>query len=677
MITRLSIFERVLLRLACALGLFALLLGTPAASRGLQLQRAHSSLITGRVTRADTGAGVEGIGVAIRSGSNSFAVLDNTTTDASGLFTATAGEASVKVLFVDPSDAFVDEWYPNVHYLDVANWRLAGTITTTAPNVGGIDVALESAVVLTGTISDDASALPLQDAGVQAFSDAGVLAANTLADAGGNFVLRGLLPGPLRLRALSPLVNENVPGVGLQQVSRHVDEWHPDQAQFETAQRITVTAATQAPVPVGLKLGAVITGNVLASDTGFGVSQGTVFASSCLGFRLASAGAPYQIAGLAPAPQTLLFSTVSQPGSVNYVPEYWQDKSTLNPALADPLTPTLGITRTGVDAVLQRGNTLVVRLVDGAGPPVDSQLFTNLRLRYRVSPTFTADVGSFAAIGGAGYSTAALADGDYTVGFMGSEAFSPVYYPDASTWAAAQPLALSGGESRDITLTVSTSAPTGRISGLVTSADLVLPMPNVQVTIYRAEDDSFAALSFTDGLGRFGSTRLLPGQYYARFETDAYAAEYSGDANHPNSAQRITVTAGVTATANASLERGGVIEGIVTAAGIGLPLSKVSLSVFDADGSEVIARSFDPDSYETTLGGRFRTRLLKAGQYLVRLGGKKLYRYPDCAVSATYYPAISSLITVTNGSTADVSQTLPITPPVASYRMHLPLMRRQ
>lgn len=61
----------------------------------------------------------------------------------------------------------------------------------------------------------------------------------------------------------------------------------------------------------------------------------------------------------------------------------------------------------------------------------------------------------------------------------------------------------------------------------------------------------------------------------------------------------------------------------------------------------------------------------------MRLGGKKLYRYPDCAVSATYNPAISSLITVTNGGTADVSQTLPITPPVASYHMHLPLTRRQ
>lgn len=137
----------------------------------------------------------------------------------------------------------------------------AGPITTTAPSVGGIDVALESTVVLSGTIGDDASAQPLQGAGVQAFTDAGILAANALADAGGNFVLRGLLPGSLRLRALSPLFNENVPGVELQQVSRHVNEWHPDQAQFETAQRITVTAATQAPVPLGLKLGAVITGN--------------------------------------------------------------------------------------------------------------------------------------------------------------------------------------------------------------------------------------------------------------------------------------------------------------------------------------------------------------------------------------------------------------------------------
>jgi hypothetical protein len=526
-------------------------------------------------------------------------------------------------------------------------------------------------------VTDDSNANPLTAAQVQAYADTGVLAATGSTDATGAFTIKGLLPGPVRLRVLSPQVNENVPGVGLQQVSRHIDEWHPDQAQFESALPITVTAGTNALVQAGLKLGAVITGNVLASDTGFGVSQGTVFASSCLGFRPALAGAPYLVAGLAPAPQALFFSSNSQPGSVNYVSEYWQDKSTLNPALADLLTPTLGITRSGIDAVLQRGNTLVVRLADGGGAPVDPQLFANLRLRFRVSPTFTADVGSFVAIGGAAYSTVALSDGDYTVGFMGGEALSPVYYPDKLTWAAAEPMALAGGETREITLTVSASAPAGRIAGLVTSADLVLPMPNVQVTIYRAEDDTFAALLFTDGLGRFASPRLLPGQYYVRYETDGYAAEYSGDANDAASAQRIAVIADVTAAADASLERGGVIDGIVTAAGSGEPLSKVSVSVFDASGAEVIARSFDQDSYETTLGGRFRTRLLKAGQYRVHLGGKQLYRYPDCAVSTAYYPAISALVTVTNGGVADVSQALPLAPPTASYRVHLPLMRRQ
>ncbi len=260
---------------------------------------------------------------------------------------------------------------------------------------------------------------------------------------------------------------------------------------------------------------------------------------------------------------------------------------------------------------------------------------------------------------------------------MGSDTLSPVYYPDKSSWAAAEPIVLSGGETRDLTPTVGSSAPAGRISGLLTSADLVLPMPNVQVTIYRAEDNTFAALPFTDSLGRFASQRLLPGEYYARYETDAYAAEYSGDASHARAAQRIAVTAGVTATVNASLERGGIIDGIVTAAGSDRPLSKASVSVFDASDAEVVARSFDQDSYETTLGGRFRTRLLKAGQYRVRFGGKQHYRYPDCAVGATYYPASSEFVTVPNGGTAGIAQSLPLTPPAVSYRMHLPLMRRQ
>ena len=661
----------------CALAAAACALSTPLASQGRNAPRAQLAEIRGRVTRADTGAGVEGIGVAIRSGSNSFAVLNNTTTDASGFYTVTADEASIKVLFVDLTDELVDEWYPNVHYLDGGNWRQAQRISTVNSTVTGIDAVLEVAAALSGTVADDGTATPLTDARVDAYADTGALAATGTTDPAGAFILRGLLPGPVRLRVSSPQVNENVPGVGLQQVSRYIDEWHPDHAQFETAPPITVTAGTNALVQLGLKLGAVITGNVLASDTGFGVSQGTVFASSCLGFRAALAGVPYFVAGLAPAPQTLFFSTNSQPGSVNYVPEYWQDKSTLNPALADLLTPTLGSTRTNVDAVLQRGNTLVVRLVDGVGAPVDPQLFANLRMRYRVSPTFTADVGSFVAIGGAAYSTGALSDGDFTLGFMGGETLSPVYYSDKSTWAEAEPIALSGGETREITLTVSANAPAGRIAGLVTSADLVLPMPNVQVTLYRAEDDTFAALYFTDGLGRFSSTRLLPGQYYVRYETDAYAAEYSGDANDARAAQRIAVTAGVTATANASLERGGVIDGRATAAGSGRPLSRVSVSVFDASGAEVVARSFDQDSYETTLSGRFRTRLLKAGQYRVQFGGKTLYRYPDCAVSTTYFPATSALLTVTNGGTAEVAQSLPLTPPIASYRVHLPLMRRQ
>jgi hypothetical protein len=134
--------------------------------------------------------------------------------------------------------------------------------------------------------------------------------------------------------------------------------------------------------------------------------------------------------------------------------------------------------------------------------------------------------------------------------------------------------------------------PAGAIAGQVTAADTGNPLSFVTV---RAYSHAIAVESdFTDQNGQYVLEGLQPGNYTVRFgQKSPYAGEWYEDQPSQTTATTITVSSGVTATANGALDIGAVISGVVTAADTGLPLADVVVRVHDSSGEEVASNATD------------------------------------------------------------------------------------
>jgi hypothetical protein len=629
-----------------------------------------SGTITGRVTAANSGAGLSGINVVQYSVTAPFPGV-STLTDAQGFYTLTIGSDAVKLFFEDFTDTYVSLWYGGLPYRQPLYssgppWRDAKVLTTTS-DLSNINIALPTGSAIAGIVTDDDTGEPIFHAPIKVTLASG-RDFETLSGSDGRYTVRGLLPGPLRLYIDSPeVIVYNTSGQFTDQP--YLGEFYPDAAQIETAAPITLTQGSTKIVDLDLKRGAVITGTVRSFATGQALlaPDYAVLAINCLSVRDTKAEAlDYKVLGVAPAPTKLWIGT-SNPGDwpTHYVGQAYNDKPFSAP---DLITPTLGVTLTDINVALRIANKLTVTLIQDSQVISISSGYSRLTVETNLPPTPASNSGTFMKNGAISW---ALADGVYWIRHAGDERFAPGYFPSGADIGSALPVTLTGGESKWITFTQSSSMAAGFISGRVTAADTRQPLQGSSVSFYQLLNPRFIATVSTDANGLFTSTKLVPGSYAVYVSGvpqpssgAPYAGEFSGDAAAIGSAQPVTVTANATETANFALELGTVITGRVVASDTQVSLTKVAVRVFDAQGHQLV---FGSNSGTTSTGadGVFRTLPIKPGRYRIAFDEKPLYRYPDCAVMKTYqsvvYPGVATLaqgtpVTLDGGGALSLTQ---------------------
>lgn len=173
------------------------------------------------------------------------------------------------------------------------------------------------------------------------------------------------------------------------------------------------------------------------------------------------------------------------------------------------------------------------------------------------------------------YSIAGLQEASYRVGFHveSNPALNYVqqWYSGKSHPEEADPVKLAEGESKEIDAKLPTG---GQIRGKVVDQKTGLPIEGVQVCadlLGFFQDGEVGYCGRSDAAGKFTVKNLGTGQYRLEFNTEGHVNYV--DTQLPESPGSIALTAGGAIEVEAFLERGLGIEGTLTEAGTGTPIS--------------------------------------------------------------------------------------------------------
>ena len=185
------------------------------------------------------------------------------------------------------------------------------------------------------------------------------------------------------------------------------------------------------------------------------------------------------------------------------------------------------------------------------------------------------------------------------------------YYDDKPDLASADPIAVTAG----MTSTASAQLVRGGvITGTITAEGSGLPLENIDVNVYDAVTGAYIRDDDTDASGVYHIGSLTTGDYklYFRDYSGVHLNEYYDDKLDFADADLVSVTSGMTTTANAVLSQGGRITGRVIDAQSDAGISGVSVRAERQDANV-------PDGTATTnADGYYTTTALYSGVYRVR-----------------------------------------------------------
>jgi 5-hydroxyisourate hydrolase-like protein (transthyretin family) len=490
----------------------------------------------------------------------------------------------------------------------------AGATTT------GIDFALGPGGRITGTVTDEATGLPLASVRVSIYDGDGRGVASGRTDSSGAYASEGgLSSGTYYART------ENSLG--------YLDELYHDVPwpgwPVGSGTPILVTAgATTSGIDFSLRSMGRISGTVRDAATGLPLAGVRVSVQGSTNPTVTSAltdGNGAWATGVSLSPGTYYARTWSSAG---YVDEVYDDIACPYPtcpvATGRPITVTAGATTTGIDFGLVRGGRIGGTVRDAAtGLPlayVDVRIYT--ATGGQITTTLTNALGVYATHGGSG-----MASGTYyaltsnSLGYV-DELYGDIPCPGGGCpVTAGTPISVAAGATTggiDFGLVRG-----GRLAGIVTDAATGLPLKGVEVSIHDSGGTRVTGRT-TDLWGGFTSVdALAPGTYYARTSNDlGYSDELYNEAPCPGGVCSVTagtpiaVAAGVPAARiGFSLSAGGRISGAVTDAGTGLPLAEVRVRIHDAIGRPVTSGTTDASGAWAISTG------LPAGTYYARTEG--------------------------------------------------------
>lgn len=228
-----------------------------------------------------------------------------------------------------------------------------------------------------------------------------------------------------------------------------------------------------------------------------------------------------------------------------------------------------------------------------------------------------------------------------------SSRYVDAYYPNVPSFDDAEKISVEVGTdvaNVDFSLILG-----GIMTGIISDAVTLDPLPNVDLDVYDADGNSVRVTARSRTDGRFDIGAVVPGNYILKADPEAgtgYIVQYFDNTLSRNSATAIEVKAnGVSSGLNFNLEQGGLISGTVFGPGE-VPLPNIDIDIFTDSGARLDA------NVATGIDGTFSIGPVPDGDYLVRAD-------PSVALGQYYVEAFfggtadqdsASVITVSGGS---------------------------
>jgi 5-hydroxyisourate hydrolase-like protein (transthyretin family) len=364
----------------------------------------------------------------------------------------------------------------------------------------------------------------------------------------------------------------------------YTKEWYDDKPYFSQADAVALQAgATVTNVNMALEPAGVLS-LTLALDGGgapppnVGVSAYDAQSGNYVDGGSADANGQLALS-LVSGSYKLQFQGGAFPGVVS---EWYSDTDSMDHAT--PVTVTSEMTTQVTAQVTLNGVLSVTLALDGGGaPPPNVGVYA-----------YDAQSESYVKSGSAdanGQLAMSLASGVYKLRFSGGDLPGIVgeWYSDTDSWSNATPITIASEMTAEVTAQVTLN---GVLSGTVTDESNGVKLAYVYVDVYDAEEQLVGSDWTGDGwsapLGQY-QIRLTPGTYRIVFEDSGilYQSEWYSDANSFDTADWVTITGGVTTTADAALTpfTTGIITGLITHDGgqpLLAPLDGVDIMLYDA-----------------------------------------------------------------------------------------------
>lgn len=406
---------------------------------------------------------------------------------------------------------YADEWWLASPPGGTTDCTQADAATVVAGQDLTIDFELDEGGTISGTVYETDGVTPIVNVNIQINEVDTGLGFGTNTDSNGSFIARGLHAGSYTVRACASCSGLN-----------YVDEyWTASGGSWQDDPTpLTVTAGQDTPLPIDFTLdaGATISGTVTESDGVTPIANLTLVAAldACSWNQSRSvysdANGDYALTGLPPT--DIYVNACPRCDNLGlYLDEWWDGASgtnDCNDALAFSLSA--GQQVTGIDFLLDEGGRIVGTVTSSLDAPLEQVSVSSygaLCWNQGVGGDNTNATGAFSMV---------VPAGDYFVWADPSSMTSGMY---ASQWwdgsvdgttdcASAVAVSVTSGQDATVDFDLVEGA---TISGVVTEADGVTPIPNLWVRVREHATGYFMSQTQTDATGNYTARGVYPGTF--------------------------------------------------------------------------------------------------------------------------------------------------------------------
>jgi len=500
-----------------------ILLAAGATTTGVDFALSLGGRISGTVTAAGTGAPLEGVFVDLFTPTEEF--ISNPTSDSSGEYLSPALPPGTYFARTWNDQGYINELYDDIPCLGCLLTAGTPIVVTTGAVTEDIDIELQLAGRVSGTVTEDGSGLPLQDIRVEIFGSTGQFVAWAPTDADGGYAINDGLPaGDYYLKTWND--------------QDYINEL------FDETPCASCTPTDGMPLVIGvgevvsgidfaLSKGGLISGVVTDVTTHTGIQSIGVHVHDLAGSWIQStsteAGGNYLMKVGLPTDSYYVRTSNGQ----GYVNEVHDDIECIGACEFDSATPiavTAGSTKTGIDFALGLGAKISGTVTDaGSGLPIDDSEVVLI--------STSGELGAAARVRSDGtYSTwGAVPAGLYYVATRNFAGYLDELYPDKPCLGGAEFCDLSAGAT--VQLPAGSTTPNidfalslgGWFEGAVLDEIWARGLAGIGIHIFDSGGDQVSTVTWQRPLeddGKYRTCGLPTGTYYARTDSSLLAWKY-------------------------------------------------------------------------------------------------------------------------------------------------------